>query len=167
MPSEEKFHFCPRCGNRLEIRHVDDIARNACPVAACGFIHWDNPVPVVAAIVEHEGTVVLANNAAWPDHLFGLITGFLEKAETPEDAVLREVREELGLEGEIASLVGLYPFAEMNQIIIAYHVRGAGMIQLGAELRAFKRIERGKLRAWSFGTGHAVRDWLAREPGRS
>jgi len=39
-------------------------SRMACPDAACGYVHWDNPIPVVAAIVEHEGRVILARNRA-------------------------------------------------------------------------------------------------------
>jgi len=35
------------------------LARPACTSADCGFVLWDNPVPVVAALVECEGRVVL------------------------------------------------------------------------------------------------------------
>ncbi len=58
-------------------------------------MHWDNPVPVVAAIVEHEGAVILARDRDWPEKMFRLVTGFLENDETPEQGVAREVKEEL------------------------------------------------------------------------
>lgn len=152
--------FCPRCGSTLVSREIGGSERSICVDTACGFVFWNNPVPVVAALVEHEGEIVLASNHGWPEHWFGLITGFLEQRESPEEAVLREVREELGLGAAIESLIGLYPFEKMNQIIIAYHVRAEGTIRLGEELRAVKRIAPAKLRAWEFGTGLAVRDWL-------
>jgi NAD+ diphosphatase len=155
-----RLKFCPLCRTELEARSINDAERQVCPADGCGFVFWDNPVPVVAAIVEHEECIVLANNVGWPDHLFGLVTGFLEKNESPAEAVLREVREELGLEGVVESFVGHYPFEAMNQIIMAYHVRGTGEIRLGEELRAIRRIERAKLKPWRFGTGLAVRDWL-------
>jgi NAD+ diphosphatase len=55
-----------------------------CTPPAAAYVHWDNPAPVVAAIVEMEGAVILARNRAWPESMFGLITGFLEKGETPD-----------------------------------------------------------------------------------
>jgi NADH pyrophosphatase NudC (nudix superfamily) len=152
--------YCQSCGHPLEPAEVDGRTRMRC--GACGWVLWDNPVPVVAAIVEHEGSVVLVRSHGWPEKFYGLVTGFLERDESPEEGVLREVREELSLEGRVASLVGVYPFKERNQVIIAYHVEAAGEIVLGEELEAFKRIEPAKLRPWPRGTGHAVRDWLER-----
>ena len=77
---------------------------------SCGFVLWDNPTPVVAAIVEYNGAVVLVRNKAWTQKFFGLVTGFLEKGETPDAAVLREVKEELGLAGTTAEFIGNYSF---------------------------------------------------------
>ena len=85
-------------------------------------MHWDNPTPVVAAVVEYEGRVLLARNRAWPEKMFALVTGFLERDEAPAAAVLREVKEETDLDGRAAHLIGVYEFARMNQVIIAYHV---------------------------------------------
>ena len=140
------------------MQHDGERERPTCP--NCGFIHYDNPDPVVAALVEHEGDVILARNEAWPETWFGLISGFLERGETPEDATLREVKEELGLDGDIVALIGVYAFFERNQVIVAYHVRATGTIHLGDELAAVRRVPPGELKPWPVGTGHAVRDWL-------
>lgn len=153
---------CLRCGAELVSKETADGSRLACPAEGCGWVFYDNPLPVVAAIVEHEGEVLLVRQRGWPESWYGLVTGFLEKGETPEAGVLRELKEELGLEGEIASLVGAYAFEQRNELIVAYHVRARGEVQLGEELEAFKRVSIEKLRPWPFGTGHAVRDWLAR-----
>ena len=126
----------------------------------CGYVYWDNPLTVVAAIVEHRGTVLLARNKAWPPKIFGLITGFLEKGESPEDAVLREVQEELGLDAKLISIIGIYPFLEKNQLIIAYHLSAEGEIKMGEELAEVISVPPEKVRPWSFGTGLAVKDWL-------
>ena len=85
--------FCLYCGSPLQNADVAGQTRLRCSVADCAYVHWDNPIPVVAAIVEMEGAVILARNRAWPESMFGLIAGFLEKGETPEAGVLREVRE--------------------------------------------------------------------------
>ena len=112
--------------------------------------------------MEYEGEILLARAKGWPDKWFGLITGFLERDETPEEGIVREVREELGLTAVVASLVGVYTFVERNELIIAYHVHAHGTIELGVELEAVKSVARDRLRPWPFGTGLAVKDWLAR-----
>ncbi len=156
------YRFCPHCGSGLVARDTGGVSRLVCPAGACGFVVWDNPVPVIAAIVETAGRIVLARNVAWPEKVFGLVTGYLERDEAPEAAVAREVAEELGLRAAAAvKLVGLYPFAEKNQLIIAYHVIADGNIVLNEELAEFRLIDPDKLKAWDFGTGPAVRDWLA------
>jgi len=70
------YRFCPRCGSGLVARDTGGVSRPACPVEACGFVVWDNPVPVIAAIVETAGQIVLARNVAWPEKVFGLVTGY-------------------------------------------------------------------------------------------
>lgn len=150
--------FCPQCATALET--AGSQARLRCP--ACSYVHWDNPIPVVAALVEMDGAIILARNRRWPQHMFGLISGFLEKGETPEAAILREVQEELGLQGAAANFIGNYAFFAMNQLILAFHVPARGTIRLNEELAAIKHIPIERLKPWDFGTGSAVRDWLAR-----
>jgi len=152
--------FCPRCASPLEQVDLGGASRMACPDAACGYVHWDNPIPVVAAIVEHEGRVILARNRAWPEKMYGLVTGFLERGESPQQGVAREVKEELDLDAEATSLVDAYPFERKNELIIAYHVEAAGVINLNEELVDYRAIEPSRLRPWRFGTGLALADWL-------
>ena len=111
-------------------------------------------------MVEYENKIIMARNRAWPAGIFSVITGFLEKGETPESGVLREVTEELGLTGTSAELIGVYNFEQMNQVIIAYHVKAEGDIVLGEELLEIKMVEKSRLKGWSFGTGLAVTDWV-------
>ncbi|MBZ4194087.1 MAG: NUDIX domain-containing protein [Candidatus Contendobacter sp.] len=152
--------FCLHCGSPLQTAEVAGQTRRQCSAADCAYVHWDNPIPVVAAIVEMDGAVILARNRAWPEQMFGLITGFLEKGETPEAAVLREVSEELGLDTPTAHFIGYYPFFEMNQLLLAFHVLAQGEIVLNEELAAIKRVPVERLKPWTIGTGPAVRDWL-------
>lgn len=154
------WRYCPRCGGPLQPSELGGLPRLACADVGCGFVHWDNPVPVVAALVEHEGMIVLARNRAWPEKMFGLVTGFLERDEDPRLAVAREVQEELDLEVGRAALIGVYPFPRNHEVIIAYHVVARGVIRLNEELAEYRRIAPEKLRDWDYGTGLAVRDWL-------
>jgi NAD+ diphosphatase len=154
------FNFCPSCAAPLIDKVVDAEPRRVCG-SGCGFIHYDNPTPVIAIIVEHEGAVVLAHNKAWPmKDFFGLITGFLERNESPQECAVREVKEELNLDASQPTLVGVYPFARMNQVIIAFHVTATGTIVLNEELDEYKHVPLERCPYWAGGTGFALRDWL-------
>jgi NAD+ diphosphatase len=158
----ETFRYCPRCATELVNKEMSGKMRRACPNDE--FVHWGNPLPVVAALVEHRGKIVLARGRGWPEKMYGLITGFLEAGETPEDGVRREVSEELGLKCEVVSLIGVYIFQMRNEFIAAWHVRAdeAAEPKISDELEAIKLIDPDKLRPWEYGTGLAVRDWISR-----
>jgi NAD+ diphosphatase len=159
---ETAMKYCPYCGKPLERLPLSGRERPACPDPRCGFVHWNNPIPVVAAIVEHADHVVLVRNVGWPEHWYGLVTGFLESNEMPEDAVLREVEEEIGLAGRLESYVGMYEFYRRNQLIIAYHVTVESMnvSPCRSEIADFKWLHVNEVRPWTAGTGKALRDWL-------
>jgi ADP-ribose pyrophosphatase YjhB (NUDIX family) len=152
------WHFCPLCAAPLVRSVVGERERDAC--TACRWVHWDNPTPVVAAVVEYDGRVLLARNRDWPEKMFALVTGFLERGEAPAEAVRREVKEETDLDAEAAQLIGVYDFARMNQVIIAYHVPARGTVRLSEELADYRLIEPAKLRPWPQGTGQALADWM-------
>jgi NAD+ diphosphatase len=155
-----KIKFCPQCGNELIEKHHDDRPRIMCPdLTTCGYVFWNNPTPVVGAIVEHEGDIILARNAAWPPEWYAIITGFLEKGESAEQGVLRELKEELNLEGEIVEFVGVYDFFQMNQLILVYHVKAHGEIKLSEELLDYRRYKDHEIKPWPMGTGRAVKTW--------
>ena len=140
---------------------VDGVAttRRAC-TEACGFVQWGNPVPCVGALVEHEGEIILARNAGWPEGFFALVTGYLEPLEDPKAAVVREVREELGLDVVESSLIGNYIFERKNEVMLCYHAVAAGEVRLGAELAEYRRCKPAELKPWKRATGLAVADWM-------
>ena len=158
MTKTDARRYCPLCAGPLTRKTIAEHERLRC--AACDFVFWDNPIPVVAAIVEYEDQLLFARNAAWPAGMYGLITGFLEPREEPEFGVLREVDEELGLAATITRFVGAYNFARKNQLLLAYHLHAAGEIRLNEELADYRLIPKHKARYWPGGTGFAVRDWL-------
>lgn len=157
--------FCLQCGTALQaLELLEDggpKTRLRCP--ACGWTHWNNPTPVLAAVVEcvdQGGRVLLARNAAWPGRMFALITGFMEAGETPQEGIAREVAEETALAVHDSRLIGVYDFQRMNQVIIAYHVQASGTVRLSPELAEYKLLELPDLRCWRAGTGYALADWL-------
>lgn len=156
------YNFCPQCGSALVQREHGGRERPSCPVVTCGFVFWDNPVIVLAAVVEQNGHVVLVQGIGWPSHWYGLVTGFMEREETPEEGILREVKEEIGLDGELQSFLGTYPFYRNNQLILAYHIRVPDQpIRLQTdELADYKCVPVQDVIPWDGGTGLALRDWL-------
>lgn len=162
MPRPEKMKFCPQCGKSLVLSEHGGQERKACPDSNCGYVHWNNPIPVLAAIVERDGEVFLVRSIGWPEGWYGLVTGFLEAGETAEEGVVREVKEELGLDAELQSFIGVYPFRRMNQVILAYHLTlSEGEVQLDtSELEDYKAVPIEKAIPWAAGTGYALQDWL-------
>lgn len=154
--------FCPICTTTLELIQLEteDRERLVCSSTACSFIHYDNPTPVVAAVVEYEGQILLAHNVLWPPQWYALITGFLEKNEDPLEGVKRELKEETDLDAQEVSFINHYTFERMNQLIIAYHVRATGTIRLNEELDDYKLYDKDKVRYWDSGTGYALRDYI-------
>lgn len=114
----------------------------------------------MAALVELDGRILLARNAAWPEKMFALITGFMERGETPEQGVARELKEETNLEALEVDLIGVYEFTRKNELIIAYHVKASGEIKLSEELADYRLVAPEKLRPWRAGTGYAMADWM-------
>jgi NAD+ diphosphatase len=159
------FRFCPSCGAGLaEVESVEDgglKTRLRCPT--CAWTHWNNPTPVLAAVIEcgdRDGQLLLARNSAWPGRMFGLITGFMEAGETPQEGIAREVAEETALEVMSLSLIGVYDFQRMNQVIIAYHALARGEVRLSPELAEYKLFAPQDIVCWPAGTGYALADWL-------
>jgi NAD+ diphosphatase len=156
------FRFCPACATALaEVSQLEDggpKTRMRCP--ACGFTHWNNPTPVLAAVIEYNGQILLARNAAWPGHMFALITGFMEAGETPEGGITREISEETSLDTTSLDLIGVYDFQRMNQVIIAYHAVCTGTVALSPELVDYRLFDFDKVKCWPAGTGYALADWL-------
>lgn len=157
--------YCPECKSELERRFIDGIDRRVCVSPGCRFVHWENPLPVVAGLVQFNGSIVLARNTKWPSGIFSLITGFLEKAESPEQAIARELKEELGLDCETLEFIGHYPFPEMNQILMAFWLKATGQLKTGNEISEIKQMSKEELRSYEFGplylTTEIVNDWLA------
>lgn len=158
-----EFVFCPRCATPLaEIAAMEDSGetlRLRCP--SCGWTHWNNPTPVLGAVVEYRGRVLLARNAAWANpEMYALITGFMEAGESPEEGIAREVREETGLVASEVSLLGVWDFQKRNQVLICYHVVADGEVRLSPELVDYRLMDPAEVYCWPAGTGHALAAWL-------
>lgn len=94
--------FCPRCGGHLASRAAGHELR----CTSCDRAQFPRTDPaVIMAITHGEGddeAILLGRNAAWPQGRWSTLAGFCEPGETLEDAVRREVDEEVGVRvGEV------------------------------------------------------------------
>lgn len=117
-------HHCGACGALLK-PYVDEdgLARKRCP--ECDWIWYNNPLAIVLVLGETgDGRVLFTRKASWPARMWGLVSGIVESGETPERAVIREVREESALEAADPVYVGSQTLP--GQLLLCFYVRLAG-----------------------------------------
>lgn len=96
--------FCPYCRASISQEAENGIKRDFC--RQCRIFFYDNPLPVVSAIVEEHRRVILVKRKNKPYRSkWCLPSGFAESGESVTEAVLRELEEETGIKGRVVSLV--------------------------------------------------------------
>ncbi len=96
--------FCIRCGTALTLRREDDRQRRVCPV--CGWVYYPKPNQASAVAILQGGGVLMVRRKHEPfQGQWTMPSGFLEYGESPEEAALREMREEIGVHVELTGLV--------------------------------------------------------------
>lgn len=100
----KKWTYCPSCKANLLKKESTFV----CP--KCGWRFYNNPLPAVAGFVMNEkGEILLVKRGVNPEiGKWALPSGFVEQGETPEQAVIRELKEETGLNGILKHLIGVY-----------------------------------------------------------
>jgi len=101
------FKYCPRCGAAA----IRAVGAKLLRCSACGFELYLNPAAAVAGvIVDGQGRMVVLVRGKEPGKgLWDLPGGFVDPGETAEDALRREVREEIGLEVTALRYLGSWP----------------------------------------------------------
>jgi 8-oxo-dGTP diphosphatase len=97
--------FCNFCGGRLDNAVIEDKQRRVC--GACNHVYYENPLPVVSIVVQNaRGDVLLVRRAQEPSKgMWCFPIGFAECGETIQEAAVRELKEESGIDGEIVRLL--------------------------------------------------------------
>lgn len=104
---ENVFKFCPRCGRAGFI----PASPKELHCTICGFRYFVNPAAAVAALItDADGQLLLTRRRNAPAAgMLDLPGGFVDKFETAEDAITREIMEELNLSVEEIRFFGSFP----------------------------------------------------------
>lgn len=98
------YKHCSICGTDLKEEG------NNLKCAKCAFVNYRNPRPTATALVLHKNRLLLTKRAGEPfKDWWDLPGGFIERGETPEQAAIRELKEETGLNIKIKKIFGIYP----------------------------------------------------------
>lgn len=147
------YKFCPLCGACIKSGMVDGRKREYCP--ECGFVNYKNPFPSVGAIAIKDGKVLLVKRGEEPGKgIWAPPSGFVESGEMPEDACLRELKEETGMLGEIKKIIGAWlekteVYGDIIIIIYLVEIRG-GELKPGDDAEDARFFDMDKLPDFHF-----------------
>jgi NAD+ diphosphatase len=117
--------FCPYCGHRLTSRQAGHVL--GCD--ACGKDQFPRTDPAVIMIVAHgepgseDERCLLGRGVIWPEGRYSTLAGFLEPGETLEDAVRREVLEEVGVQVGEVEWFGNQPWPFPGSLMLGFTAR--------------------------------------------
>ena len=108
--------FCGRCGDRTEESPGERARR--CP--SCASIAFPRLAPAVICLIERDGKALLARNARFPPDMYSCLAGFVEPGETLEEAVAREVAEEVGIDITDIRYIASQPWPFPHSLMIGF-----------------------------------------------
>ena len=122
--------FCGRCGQPT----VNAPAERAKLCPNCGLLSFPRLSPAVIMLIQRGDEFLLARNKAFAGGFFSVLAGFVEPGESLEEAVVREVREEVGLDVTHIRYFGSQPWPFPHSLMIGFTAEyAAGEIQLQAD----------------------------------
>ncbi len=109
--------YCGKCGSATH-PHESEMARH-CP--SCGALHFPRINPAVITLVHRNGDeLLLASDRRFRTGFYALLAGFVEPGETLEEAVAREVREEVGIEVGDLRYFGSQAWPFPSQLMVGF-----------------------------------------------
>ncbi|HSB86821.1 MAG TPA: NAD(+) diphosphatase [Ilumatobacteraceae bacterium] len=108
--------FCGRCGSPTE-QHPGERAMR-CP--ACGLLAFPRLAPAMITLVTKGDHALLAHGVQFRNPVYSCLAGFVEPGESLEGAVLREVREEVGIEVQNVRYWGSQPWPFPHSLMVGF-----------------------------------------------
>jgi NAD+ diphosphatase len=114
---------CGRCGSAT--RRSEKERSRVCTAEGCGHGAYPRLSPAVIMLIERDGKALLGRNARFPLPFFSTLAGFVEVGETLEDTVIRETREEAGIDVTDVRYFGSQPWPFSGSLMIGFTARWA------------------------------------------
>jgi len=108
--------FCGCCGGKTEPASGELAMR----CTRCGLLHYPRLSPAAIVLVRKGDKILLAHSPGFPQGLYSVLAGFVEPGESIEEAVVREVREEVGIEVTNVRYFGSQPWPFPNSLMIGF-----------------------------------------------
>jgi NAD+ diphosphatase len=118
---ERTHRFCGRCASPTEPAPGERARR----CSACGLLAYPRLAPAVITLIERDGEALLARGRAFPVPMYSCIAGFVEPGETMEQAVHREVREEVGVAVTEVRYIASQPWPFPHSLMIGFEATWA------------------------------------------
>jgi NAD+ diphosphatase len=113
----ETHRKCSRCGSETEV--VENGWVRKCPVDETSHFPRTDPA-IIVAVQDRNGRLCLGRQSVWPEKRFSNFAGFVEPGESLEAAVIREVKEETGLEVTDIKYLFSQPWPFPNSIMLSF-----------------------------------------------
>lgn len=121
--------FCPVCGHRTQTKE-GDWGRH-CP--ECGHTAYPHVTPATLILVQDGSRLLLGHKPGWGTR-YSILAGFVEPGESLEECVVREVREEVGIEVGGLAYAGSQPWPYPHQLMVGFTAQYlGGEIQVDGE----------------------------------
>ncbi len=114
--------FCGRCGEPTEEQAAERSKK--CP--RCGLTAYPRLSPAVIVLVARGDQILLARSPHFVAGMYSTLAGFVDPGETLEQAVAREIREEVGVEVTNVRYFGSQPWPFPNSLMIGFRADYAG-----------------------------------------
>lgn len=116
------FDFCPKCGEKLVLKPIGDEGEVPfCESCARPWFSYSAPC-VICLCMDGEGNCALIRQS-YGVKKFACVAGYLKAGETAEEAVRREISEEIGLDAEQITYIGSYYYPKHDNLMLGFAVR--------------------------------------------